>query len=116
MSATAKSVLDSPRKVRRVIGERGFIGVGAGGDADAAGTVAHLQTVEGPAGAAAADLGNLNARALAQAIHRFFDENGFFWVNTPIITASDAEGAGEHVAVQGFAEAGVDDSDLEAFR
>src|SRR5437764_2954510 len=31
---------------------------------------------------------------LAQAIHRFFDENGFFWVNTPIITASDAEGAG----------------------
>src|SRR4029453_5553451 len=32
---------------------------------------------------------------LAQAIHRFFDQNGFFWVNTPIITASDAEGAGE---------------------
>src|SRR5499426_3917785 len=31
---------------------------------------------------------------LAQAIHRFFDLNGFFWVNTPIITASDAEGAG----------------------
>ena len=31
---------------------------------------------------------------LAQAIHRFFDEDGFFWVNTPIITASDAEGAG----------------------
>ncbi len=31
---------------------------------------------------------------LAQAIHRFFDENGFFWVNTPIITTSDAEGAG----------------------
>jgi asparaginyl-tRNA synthetase len=32
--------------------------------------------------------------SLAQAIHRFFDENGFFWVNTPIITAADAEGAG----------------------
>jgi asparaginyl-tRNA synthetase len=32
--------------------------------------------------------------SLARAIHRFFDENGFFWVNTPIITASDAEGAG----------------------
>src|SRR6185437_2090626 len=31
---------------------------------------------------------------LAQAIHRFFDEDGFFWVNTPIITGSDAEGAG----------------------
>jgi asparaginyl-tRNA synthetase len=32
--------------------------------------------------------------SLAQAIHRFFHERGFFWVNTPIITASDAEGAG----------------------
>jgi len=31
-------------------------------------------------------------RSLASAIHRFFGENGFFWVNTPIITASDAEG------------------------
>src|SRR4030095_3473169 len=31
---------------------------------------------------------------LARATHRFFDDNGFFWVNTPIITASDAEGAG----------------------
>jgi asparaginyl-tRNA synthetase len=32
---------------------------------------------------------------IAQAIHRFFHENGFVWVNTPIITTSDAEGAGE---------------------
>ena len=32
---------------------------------------------------------------IMQAIHRFFDEQRFFWVNTPIITASDAEGAGE---------------------
>jgi asparaginyl-tRNA synthetase len=31
---------------------------------------------------------------IAQAIHRFFHDRGFFWVNTPIITASDAEGAG----------------------
>jgi asparaginyl-tRNA synthetase len=31
---------------------------------------------------------------LAQAIHRFFHERDFLWVNTPIITASDAEGAG----------------------
>ena len=31
---------------------------------------------------------------LAQAIHRFFHENGYLWVNTPIITSSDAEGAG----------------------
>ena len=32
---------------------------------------------------------------LAQAIHRFFDQRGFVWVHTPIITASDCEGAGE---------------------
>jgi asparaginyl-tRNA synthetase len=32
---------------------------------------------------------------VAQAIHRFFHEQNFLWVNTPIITASDAEGAGE---------------------
>jgi asparaginyl-tRNA synthetase len=32
---------------------------------------------------------------LAMAIHRFFDEHGFTWIHTPIITASDAEGAGE---------------------
>jgi len=31
---------------------------------------------------------------VAQAIHRFFSERGFLWVNTPIITAADAEGAG----------------------
>lgn len=30
-----------------------------------------------------------------QAIHRFFNEQGFFWLPTPIITASDCEGAGE---------------------
>jgi len=33
--------------------------------------------------------------SVAQAIHRFFHERGFVWVNTPIITSSDAEGAGE---------------------
>ncbi len=32
---------------------------------------------------------------IAHSIHRFFHENGFLWVNTPIITTSDAEGAGE---------------------
>ena len=31
----------------------------------------------------------------AKAIHDYFDRNGFYWVNTPIITSSDAEGAGE---------------------
>ncbi|AHE67382.1 asparagine--tRNA ligase [Legionella oakridgensis] len=32
---------------------------------------------------------------LSQAIHRFFHERGYFWIHTPIITASDCEGAGE---------------------
>jgi len=32
---------------------------------------------------------------LAQAIHRFFHERGFFYVHTPIITGSDCEGAGQ---------------------
>lgn len=32
---------------------------------------------------------------LSQAIHNFFHENGFYWVHTPIVTASDCEGAGE---------------------
>lgn len=30
----------------------------------------------------------------AQAIHRYFHERGYYWINTPIITGSDAEGAG----------------------
>ncbi|MFQ6309364.1 asparagine--tRNA ligase [Lysobacter capsici] len=33
--------------------------------------------------------------SLAQATHRFFHENGYFWISTPIITTSDAEGAGQ---------------------
>jgi asparaginyl-tRNA synthetase len=32
---------------------------------------------------------------LAMSVHRFFDSEGFFWIHTPIITASDAEGAGQ---------------------
>lgn len=32
---------------------------------------------------------------LANAVHNYFYDNGFYWVNTPIITASDCEGAGE---------------------
>ena len=32
---------------------------------------------------------------LAQAIHRYLHDNEFVWVHTPIITASDCEGAGE---------------------
>jgi len=32
---------------------------------------------------------------LAKAAHRYFHENGFYWISTPIITTSDAEGAGQ---------------------
>ncbi|MBL9147899.1 MAG: asparagine--tRNA ligase [Phycisphaerae bacterium] len=32
---------------------------------------------------------------LAMAIHRFFHENGFSWIHTPIVTGSDCEGAGQ---------------------
>src|SRR5690606_36023778 len=37
--------------------------------------------------------------SLMFAIHRYFNENGFVYVNTPIITGSDAEGAGEMFTV-----------------
>ena len=33
--------------------------------------------------------------SLASAVHSFFQQNDFYWVHTPIITASDCEGAGE---------------------
>jgi asparaginyl-tRNA synthetase len=32
---------------------------------------------------------------LAQAVHRYFHQHGFYWIHTPIITTSDAEGAGQ---------------------
>ena len=37
--------------------------------------------------------------ACSTAIHQFFQERGFLWVHTPIITASDCEGAGELFSV-----------------
>jgi len=52
--------------------------------------VAHLRARTNVIGAA-----TRVRHTIAQSIHRFFDDNGFVWVNTPIITSSDAEGAGE---------------------
>jgi asparaginyl-tRNA synthetase len=40
--------------------------------------------------------------ACSAAIHQFFQERGFLWVHTPILTASDCEGAGEMFAVTNF--------------
>jgi asparaginyl-tRNA synthetase len=37
--------------------------------------------------------------ACATAVHQFFQERGFLWVHTPIITSSDCEGAGEMFSV-----------------
>jgi asparaginyl-tRNA synthetase len=44
---------------------------------------------------------------IAQAVHRFFHDNGFFWIATPIITASDAEGAGSLFRVSTLALANL---------
>lgn len=52
--------------------------------------VAHLRPRSNTFGAIAR-----TRNTASQAIHRFFHEQGFVWVNTPIITASDAEGAGQ---------------------
>jgi len=53
-------------------------------------TIAHLRPRTNTFGAIA----RIRHHA-AQAIHEFLNQQGFFWVNTPIITASDCEGAGE---------------------
>jgi asparaginyl-tRNA synthetase len=52
--------------------------------------VAHLRSRTNTLGAVARV-----RHSLSMAMHRYFHEHGFFWVHTPIITASDAEGAGE---------------------
>ena len=52
--------------------------------------VAHLRPRTNTFGA----LGRIR-HCLAMAVHRFFHEQGFLWVHTPIITASDCEGAGQ---------------------
>ncbi|VXD19768.1 asparagine--tRNA ligase [Marinoscillum sp. 108] len=40
--------------------------------------------------------------SMAFAVHQFFNDKGFFYINTPIITSSDAEGAGEAFKVTNF--------------
>lgn len=57
-------------------------------------TVAHLRPRTNTFGAVARV-----RNALAFATHKFFQDNGFVWVSSPIITASDCEGAGEQFYV-----------------
>ncbi|MCH2143685.1 MAG: asparagine--tRNA ligase [Phycisphaerales bacterium] len=52
--------------------------------------VAHLRPRSNTFGA----IGRVR-HCLAMAVHRFFHENGFLWIHTPIVTANDCEGAGE---------------------
>ncbi len=40
----------------------------------------------------------------ARAIHEFFQEKGFLWLHTPVLTGADAEGAGEMFEIQGGEE------------
>lgn len=57
-------------------------------------TIAHLRSRTNTLGAV------FRVRnACARAIHQFFQDRGFLWVHTPIITTSDCEGAGEMFAV-----------------
>lgn len=53
-------------------------------------TVAHLRPRTNTFGAIARV-----RHAISAAVHQYFNDEGFYWVNTPIITASDCEGAGE---------------------
>ncbi len=57
-------------------------------------TIAHLRPRSNTFGSAY----RVRSKA-AYAIHKFFNENGFVYVNTPIITGSDCEGAGEMFTV-----------------
>ena len=57
-------------------------------------TIAHLRPRTNTFGAIAR-----MRHTLALAIHQYMDENGFYYVHTPIISASDAEGAGEMFSV-----------------
>ncbi|WBA10710.1 asparagine--tRNA ligase [Salinivibrio kushneri] len=48
---------------------------------------------------------------LSQAIHRFFHEQGYYWMSAPLITASDCEGAGEMFRVSTLDLANVPKTD-----
>jgi len=66
-------------------------------------TVAHLRPRTNTFGAIA------RVRSgIAQAVHDYFRSRGFLWVNTPIITSSDCEGAGELFRVRGPEDDGTD--------
>ena len=59
--------------------------------------IAHLRARTNTIGAVARVRSNM-----AYAVHSFFQQNGFYYVNTPLITASDCEGAGQMFQVTTF--------------
>jgi asparaginyl-tRNA synthetase len=60
-------------------------------------TIAHLRSRTNTIGAV------FRVRnACSTAIHQFFQERGFLWAHSPIITTGDCEGAGEQFTVTGF--------------
>jgi len=62
-------------------------------------TIAHLRPRTNTIGAV------LRVRNVAaRAVHAFFQERGFVWLHAPIITLSDAEGAGEMFSIKGSEE------------
>ncbi len=66
-------------------------------------TVAHLRPRTSTFGAIAR-----LRHATSMAVHEYFNSNGFVWVSTPIITASDCEGAGDLFRVSALDEANRD--------
>ena len=40
--------------------------------------------------------------SVSYAIHKYFNDNGYYYIHTPIVTGSDAEGAGEMFRVSTF--------------
>ncbi|KAA0894147.1 asparagine--tRNA ligase [Oryzomonas rubra] len=73
-------------------------------------TIAHLRPRTNTLGA----VFRLRSR-LAQAVHRFFAERDFLYAHTPIITASDCEGAGELFRVTTLDAGAPPDFDLDFF-
>ncbi len=73
-------------------------------------TVAHLRPRTNTFGAIARV-----RNAITQAVHGYFQQHGFLWVNTPIITANDCEGAGELFRVSTLGSIGPDSDFREDF-
>ncbi|MFT7651016.1 MAG: asparaginyl-tRNA synthetase [Limisphaerales bacterium] len=73
-------------------------------------TVAHLRPRTNTFGA----ISRLRHQ-IANSVHNYFNDQGFYWVNTPIITASDCEGAGELFRVSTLDQVNRTDENQESY-